>query len=1362
MQTEPFSGRGNSDEDRRLDSLIAHYVDRLNAGEQLDSRQVLRDHPAVGERILEELQVFLDLGEDEIHRGFDSRPLGTLGDYTLRRQIGRGGMGVVYEAWQNSVERSVALKVLPGAVAADDKAFHRFMREARAAEKLSHPNIVGVHGMGQEENTPYYAMEFVEGLTLAQVLARIGDADQESEAPFGERGERQFYTNVASAFADVADGLQHAHARGVVHRDIKPSNLILDTQARLRILDFGLARLEGQESLTLSGDFVGTPLYVSPEQARRKKIPVDHRTDIYSLGATLYEAVTGRPPFRGEDHADTLSQIIERDPPDPARINPGIPRDLETIVLKCLRKDAGDRYGTAEALAQDLRRWVRGDPVEAKPQPQWERIVRWFHRQRWHVAAGALGLLVAVGAVVLGVLYKRHRDSERMKTYEASVVQAVLQMGLDQASFLQGVGRVDRRRTEVAILSGGRITPEQRILEALDGLESCGAYTSDRVDHIYHRARGFSMLGRPQAALDELAALLASRPDFFPARALRAAILRRRGDQALADRELQIGHATAPPWGAAWFEGRQALFAEDWPRAVEAYKRLDLEDVADLFLGADFEVLMARGIARFESGDNDGAIRDFLRAVDRWPSAIGPAILIGRAYAAQKNFDEMIRWLEEYWQSIPTPEAREDFAFEVKLGLAERLSVDDELRWIGRMRPGLMRERRLMYTLYWAGRPNEAVAAGQAALRHDEEDPLTLAMLALAHTGVPGDEASARARAEEAERLMERDPYTCFVLALVHAMLGDLDGCVRFNRLALEYEPSFVRAMNNLGRVLAMQGKLIEAREVFEHAVKLDPRSPAALSFLASTYSSTGQVELARSHLDRALAINPREPVPNYELGRLSERLGNFVEAESYFRAAIDHGQGYHVPKLGLARVLLEQGRLDEALRSCCEALESSGGQARPGRLLARLLRREQRPRDLSCLDGVAEALEDRLSTGKRSPDVVEALGLALLHAPGRRDPEKAVELLREALEAKESSERRASLATALAATDRLAEAVHCLEVAVTRGARRPEVLAQLARYRVALAPDVVSFASIDALFDSAPVSGPRLETRLDAFREVAGSDGAGGRVVYFEARLLEEQRRFEDAGGVFETLALDHTGDTLAPLRRWVVCAARTGGSGAVVEFLHDALRDGNASTDELLAILWGVWTRDLDLSPERLAAELEGLDPSTAEDHRWVMGGLARGESLRLNCGGQEDVEVEGVVWSRDRFVPSGSRGGKRSREEPFRETTLGPVLSRQRIFSRHHASGYRLPLPRGRYGVTLHIAEPWYPGEGYRIFDIEVEGELRVEGCDPGRVSPDRALERHFEVEVDDGFLDLTVVPHRGEPFIGAIEVTAFDSS
>ena len=248
-QSKDLANSGKqSDADLSMELLLWRYVDRINAGERIQASEVYADHPENAHEILEQLEAFQEI-DTEFH---PEDPLATLGDYTLRRQIGRGGMGVVYEAWENSMDRAVALKVLPAGAAADDKTFHRFMREARTSGKLSHPNVVPVFGVGIKEHTPYYAMELVEGETLAQILAKIREAEPEAETPFGPKDKVDYFVKLVRAFADVAEGLQHAHSKGVVHRDIKPSNLILDGEGRLRILDFGLAHLEGQESLTLA------------------------------------------------------------------------------------------------------------------------------------------------------------------------------------------------------------------------------------------------------------------------------------------------------------------------------------------------------------------------------------------------------------------------------------------------------------------------------------------------------------------------------------------------------------------------------------------------------------------------------------------------------------------------------------------------------------------------------------------------------------------------------------------------------------------------------------------------------------------------------------------------------------------------------------------------------------------------------------------------------------------------------------------------------------------------------------------------------------------------------------------------------
>jgi serine/threonine protein kinase len=545
--SDPAADGGTGEDAGRLDQLFSKYLDRLNAGEEIDRLEIIANHPQEGEELLADLEAFLRIGPPP-QEGAEASPC-TIGDYTLRRRIGRGGMGVVYEAWENSMDRPVALKVLPSAVAADQRTFLRFCREARLAGKLHHPNIVGVFGMGIKGDTPHYAMELVEGETLAQVLARWKKGPPDTAAPFAaSREDIGFYSALSKVFAGVADGLQHAHSKGVIHRDLKPSNLILERDVEvpssaaftLRILDFGLAHLEGQESLTAPGDFLGTPLYMSPEQARTKKIPVDHRTDIYSLGATLYEMLALRPPFQGKDHQDTLSQIIERDPVEPRKINLRIPRDLETIVLKCLRKDPADRYGTAEALGQDLRRFARADPVEARPESRWEKLSRRLRRNRTALTiAGVLSILFfgALGWQVWekGIAEWKAREATLL-LHDAAVRDAAIELYSGQLTLLGQDPSVVG--STLAFFRGRRFRKGPAGLqETLTTLEEAAQAVPERPDAPYYLALLYRLAGDDESAGREAARAVERSPDFVPADVLAREIAL--GQGSLPQREIE-------------------------------------------------------------------------------------------------------------------------------------------------------------------------------------------------------------------------------------------------------------------------------------------------------------------------------------------------------------------------------------------------------------------------------------------------------------------------------------------------------------------------------------------------------------------------------------------------------------------------------------------------------------------------------------------------------------------------------------------------------------------------------------------------------------------------------------------------------
>ena len=600
----------SDDRRRELERLVEQYVERLHRGESIDPMEVLESHPDLAADVLRELDTYESLTAVSAEIEAETE-LGSLGDYTLRRQIGRGGMGVVYDAWENSMGRAVALKVLPAGVAADDRAFQRFMQEARTAGKLSHPNVVAVHATGQVDNTPYFAMELVEGETLAQILGKIKVAEPDTPTPFGPKDRQDFFIRLGAAFADVADGLRHAHSKGVTHRDVKPSNLILDGDGRLRILDFGLARLEGEESLTFSGELLGTPLYMSPEQARRKRVLVDHRTDVYSLGATLYEAICDRPPFRGKDHADTLSRIIEWDPVEPRRLSPRVPRDLETIVLKCLRKDSSDRYGTAEALAQDLRRFVRGEVIEARPRSRWEtvRARLWRHRLRVAVATGFLLLTTAL--VVLFVEHGRSSKARRAQKYESEIAAWRDSPAVAGLASFERIGLEPRSFPKGERVPGGSST-EAELSEIFRPIDKIIADLPERPEAYYYRARTNARIGRRDEAAADIRHLQS--PDFVPADLFAANLAWDAGRIDEAQRILEgVAQRADERWEKLLVRAYQHLAAKDRQAAVATFDELlalQREEGRAYYVGADREFRLARGYLLLSAGNFGGALRD--------------------------------------------------------------------------------------------------------------------------------------------------------------------------------------------------------------------------------------------------------------------------------------------------------------------------------------------------------------------------------------------------------------------------------------------------------------------------------------------------------------------------------------------------------------------------------------------------------------------------------------------------------------------------------------------------------------------------------------------------------------------------------
>jgi WD40 repeat protein/serine/threonine protein kinase len=484
----------DSSSDRNpIEALAEEFVERQRRGEKPTLHEYTQRYPHLAEQIRDLFPALVKIEQVRPQTGDatgaygsgvnDETKLERLGDYRILREVGRGGMGIVYEAEQESLGRHVALKVLPQHALLDGKQLARFRREAKAAARLHHTNIVPVFGVGQEGGLHYYVMQFIQGLGLNEVigelrrlrrpgtplpkpsaevsaagvaqalltgefaapLRREGAPGAEPPAPgpaaaapspapgsspsgihlpgqvggssLSESG-RAYWQGVARIGIQVAEALAYATGQGVLHRDIKPSNLLLDTQGNVWVTDFGLAKASDSEDLTHTGDIVGTLRYMAPERFGGQS---DVRGDVYSLGLTLYELLTLRPAFDETDRNKLIQQVGHAEPPRPRQVNPQVPRDLETIVLKAMDREPARRYQVPGELADDLRRYVAGEPIKARRISSWQRAVLWAKRRP--AAAALLGVSVVavmalVGAAVAWV-YSARVETQRQRAEEA-------------------------------------------------------------------------------------------------------------------------------------------------------------------------------------------------------------------------------------------------------------------------------------------------------------------------------------------------------------------------------------------------------------------------------------------------------------------------------------------------------------------------------------------------------------------------------------------------------------------------------------------------------------------------------------------------------------------------------------------------------------------------------------------------------------------------------------------------------------------------------------------------------------------------------------------------------------------------------
>jgi len=331
-----------------------------------------------------------------------------LSEYEVIREVGSGAMGVVYEATHKPLQRRVALKVLPPGLAAREATITRFLREAEVIARVHHENIVPIYDVGSREGLHYIAMRFVPGVSLDRAVAA---------APLSP-------DDVAKIGLQVARALACAHGTGIVHRDVKPGNLLREPDGRVSLTDFGLARADGSGTMTESGALVGTPNYMSPEQVAGNRDSIDGRTDLYSLGASMYELLAGRPPFLEATTSATLRSILDKTPPRLRKLRPDVPDGLEIVIDKAMRKEPAARYPNATAMAEDLERFLKGQPVVARREPVVRRAMRYVGAHRGVFIAGTLAGVAGLSFLAVTLVAKASSDEKKLSDARAAMEEA--------------------------------------------------------------------------------------------------------------------------------------------------------------------------------------------------------------------------------------------------------------------------------------------------------------------------------------------------------------------------------------------------------------------------------------------------------------------------------------------------------------------------------------------------------------------------------------------------------------------------------------------------------------------------------------------------------------------------------------------------------------------------------------------------------------------------------------------------------------------------------------------------------------------------------------------------------------------------
>ncbi len=899
--------------------------------------------------------------------------------YEILGELGRGAMAVVYRARDRSLGREVALKVLRHEYAGHQAAVSRMIREARAIASLNHPNIVRLHDLS-EEVPPYLVMELVKGRTLAQALAAGG-------WPLRARLE---------ALEQVARALDAAHRQGIVHRDLKPENVMIDGAGRAVVMDFGLAHLASSASrLTRSGAVLGTPLYMAPEQVRGESRRIDGRTDVYALGVILYEMLAGRVPFTGPAAPETYDRILRSEPAPPGRGRKGVAPDLETISLKALEKDAAHRYATAAAFADDLRRFLEGRPIQARPVPSWARAGRALRRHRAaFFAAAAVVAAAAAGAIGLSLQADRSdRELSAMLDHSRRREVSLQRLSTHWSTI------VDRKR-ELRQLKSSPADARRELAAAVGAVEAHLRDWPDDPRGYYVRARGRMYLGDLRRAEEDLRLALAKEPAFRPGWSLLGIVKVEELQEGLYGLEeitpkslARLGpglEEAVEAFRRGWGEGRareeSARWGLAWTREDQVMERIARAVAILMGGGKEAEVLrpLEEGLAEYRAEEYafwQAMLRPRLEDKKAWLSraiewAPGYALACFARAGALQMLGDRKGALADLTRAI---EIQEDYVIAYNNRGSLRHSLGD-----------------------LAG----AISDFDRALDLQPAFPAAFSNRGAARQS-KGDLAGA---IFDFDRATELDPR-CFGAFVnrgnARSENGEFDRAVADYDRALEIRKDIPEAHFGRGRARRERGEIAGALADLDRAVELRPSHAEAWYWRARCHHQNRDLDRALADYDRALALRAEFPEALNDRGETRAGKGDRAGALADFDRAIGLSPEFAIAHYNRGNLRVETGDLQAAIRDYDRCLElkkdfSSGynGRAIAKRRLGdlrgavadydRAIELEKDfPEALGSRGALKEALGDR-------PGAVRDFDAALRSAPADWPHRKKIEALRD------------------------------------------------------------------------------------------------------------------------------------------------------------------------------------------------------------------------------------------------------------------------------------------------------------------------------------------------------------------------------